>query len=451
MTMTQTSPASPITARGFHVMTKPIGPICNIDCSYCFYLEKEKLYQDERRWKMSDPVLDTYIRQYIESQSGAPQITFAWQGGEPTLLGVGFFRNVIEIQRKYASGRTISNTLQTNGILLDDEWCEFLTANNFLIGLSIDGPRAIHDKNRVDKQGKPTFDAVMLGLEHLKKHKTEFNTLTVVNSTNSQRPLEVYRFLKEIGSKYHQYIPLVERIAPVRLRIKGFKLAEPPEIKQSPEPDAIVTQWSVEPTQYGRFLCEIFDEWVRNDVGQTFVNLFDVALESWMGLGAGLCVFAEHCGAALAIEHNGDLYSCDHYVYPQYKLGNIMSQHISELANSLQQRKFGLDKSDALPQYCKKCEVRFACNGECPKHRFMRTPDGEEGLNYLCPAYKLFFKHIDPHMRTMCDLLRQEQPPALIMQMLREREQRRRLGPVSRNDPCPCGSGKKYKKCCGAA
>jgi uncharacterized protein len=237
----------------------------------------------------------------------------------------------------------------------------------------------------------------------------------------------------------------------VRLRIKGFKLAEPPEIKQSPEPDAIVTQWSVEPTQYGRFLCEIFDEWVRNDVGQTFVNLFDVALESWMGFGAGLCVFAEHCGAALAIEHNGDLYSCDHYVYPQYKLGNIMSQHISELANSLQQQKFGLDKSDALPQYCKKCEVRFACNGECPKHRFMRTPDGEEGLNYLCPAYKLFFKHIDPHMRTMCDLLRQEQAPALIMQMLREREQRRRLGPVSRNDPCPCGSGKKYKKCCGAA
>jgi uncharacterized protein len=431
-------------------MTKPIGPICNLDCKYCFYLEKEKLYPDERKWRMPDDVLEQYISQYIASQP-QEQISFAWQGGEPTLLGVEFFRKVCELQRKYADGKTITNALQTNGTLLDDEWCAFLAEHKFLIGLSIDGPRELHDRYRVDKHQKPTFDDVMRGLELLKNHKAEFNTLTVVNRANSQRPLEVYRFLKEIGSGFIQFIPLVERQAQTRLTVLGMDFAEPPvpgEIERPP-----VTGWSVEAKQYGEFLVRIFDEWVRNDVGRIFVQLFDVALGNWMGAGSSLCVFAEKCGAAMAMEHNGDLYACDHYVYPRYRLGNILNQSLGQMVNSPEQQKFGDDKLDTLPQYCRKCEVRFACNGECPKHRFMQTPDGEDGLNYLCPAYKRFFNHIDPHMRMMADLLRAQQPPAMIMQYLRQREQSAAVAaarkPAGRNDPCSCGSGRKAKKCCG--
>jgi uncharacterized protein len=435
----------------FHVMTKPIGPICNLDCKYCFYLEKEKLYPDERKWKMSDEVLEAYISQYIHSQPPSnPEIGFAWQGGEPTLLGVGFFRRVVELQKKHSDGRPVNNAFQTNGTLLDDEWGEFLAANRFLVGLSIDGPRELHDRWRVDKNDKPTFDAVMRGLDVLKKHRVEFNTLTVVNRTNSQRPLEVYRFLKEIGSGFIQFIPLVERLPQTRLRVLGFDLAEPPEPGQANDPEAVVTAWSVESRQYGNFLCEIFDEWVRNDVGRCFVQLFDVALGAWAGAPPSLCVFAETCGNAMAIEHNGDLYSCDHYVYPKYRLGNILNHSLGQMTDSLQQRKFGADKRDTLPQYCRKCEVRFACNGECPKHRFIKTPDGEEGLNYLCPAYKKFFNHIDPYMKTMAQLLRQGQAPAGIMEMIRRREQQQNLATAGRNDPCPCGSGRKFKKCCGA-
>jgi len=404
-------------AHPFHVLTKPIGPICNLDCSYCFYLEKEKIYKGERIWRMSDEVLEEYVRQYIGSQPGV-EVHFAWQGGEPTLLGVGFFRQVVELQRRYCAGKRISNAIQTNGTLLDDEWCEFLTANGFLVGLSIDGPRSLHDVYRVDKQGKPTFDAVMAGLEMLKKHKAEFNTLTVVNRKNSRHPLEVYHFLKQIGSQFIQFIPLVERVADSQMKAGGYDFAAPPDPGKEDEARSPVTEWSVGPAQYGQFLCEIFDEWVRRDVGTTFVQLFDVALGNWMGLGSSLCVFAEKCGAALAIEHNGDLYSCDHYVYPRYKLGNIMNQSLGEMVGSAAQTKFGNDKSDSLPAYCRKCEVRFACNGECPKHRFTKTPDGEDGLNYLCPAYKMFFNHIDKPMRVMAELLRNGHPAAAIMHSL---------------------------------
>ena len=409
--------AAPInTVHGFHILTKPIGPICNLDCRYCFYLEKEKLYPGEHPWRMSDAVLEEYIRQYIQDQT-VPEIHFAWQGGEPTLLGVEFFRKVVELQQKYAGRKKISNALQTNGTLLDDEWCEFLAAHKFLIGLSMDGPRELHDRYRVDKRQKPTFDAVMRGMELLRKHRVDFNTLTVVNRANSQEPLAVYRFLKEIGSEFLQFIPLVERQASAQAKTLGFDFAEPPEPGCPGAQSSPVTEWSVEAQQYGNFLCAIFDEWVRKDVGQIFVQLFDVALGNWMGLGSSLCVFAEKCGAALAIEHNGDLYSCDHYVYPRYRLGNILNQSLGAMVRSDPQTKFGNDKFDSLPQYCRKCEVRFACNGECPKHRFIKTPDGEDGLNYLCPAYKRFFNHIDPAMRAMAQLLRDGRAAADIMRI----------------------------------
>ncbi|HLP77146.1 MAG TPA: anaerobic sulfatase maturase [Candidatus Paceibacterota bacterium] len=431
-------------AQGFHVLTKPIGPICNLDCRYCFYLEKEKLYPNESRWRMSDDVLAEYVRQYIQDQPG-PEIHFAWQGGEPTLLGVEFFRKVVTLQQSFAGGKKISNALQTNGTLLDDEWCEFLASQHFLVGLSIDGPRELHDQYRVDKRQKPTFDAVMRGLELLKKHQVEFNTLTVVNRSNSQWPLEVYRFLKETGSGFIQFIPLVEREAASASAPEKFNFAAPPAPGWAG--DSVVTPWSVEADTYGAFLCAIFDEWVRKDVGRVFVQLFDVALGNWMGLGSSLCVFAEKCGAAVAMEHNGDLYSCDHYVYPQYRLGNILNRSLGEMVRSEAQLRFGSDKFDALPAYCRKCEVRFACNGECPKHRFIRTPEGETGLNYLCAAYKCFFRHIDPHMRAMADLLRNGYAAADIMKLIVAGKPERPA--TGRNGPCPCGSRRKFKKCCG--
>ena len=420
----------PITdaGRGFHVLTKPVGPICNLDCQYCFYLEKEKLYPGENSWRMSDAVLEEYIRQYIHSQPG-PEIHFAWQGGEPTLLGVNFFRKAVLLQKQHADGRLIFNAIQTNGTLLDDEWGGFLAANQFLVGLSLDGPAELHDQYRVDKRQQPTFDRVMRGLAMLRKHGVDFNTLTVVNRANSQQPLEVYRFLKSIGSQFLQFIPLVERPAPAGMKAAGHVFAAPPlpeewdsassrsaKTKTQAGSTAPLTPWSVEAEQYGTFLCAIFDEWVRHDVGKTFVQLFDVALGNWMGLGSSLCVFAEKCGAALAIEHNGDLYSCDHYVYPRHQLGNVMNQSLGAMVNSPQQIRFGNDKLDSLPKFCRECEVRFACNGECPKHRFIQTPDGEDGLNYLCPAYKKFFNHIDPHMQTMTRLLQNDEAPARIME-----------------------------------
>ena len=429
--------------RSFHVMTKPIGPICNLDCQYCFYLEKENLFPANERFVMPDHLLEEYIRQHIEAQSTA-EVSFAWQGGEPTLLGVNFFRKVVAFQAKYADGKTIRNALQTNGTLLNDEWGEFLQMHRFLVGISIDGPRDLHDTYRIDKKRKPTFERVMAGLAILQKHRVDFNTLTVVNRANSKRPLEVYRFLKEIGSSYIQFIPLVERVASQVGHEPG--LALPPELGEGAG-DRPVTAWSVEARQYGNFLVQIFEEWVRHDVGNIFVQLFDVALGNWMGLGSSLCLFAEKCGAALALEHNGDLYSCDHYVYPRYQLGNILNKSLGEMANSPEQRHFGSQKSETLPSYCRKCEFRFACHGECPKNRFIETPEGEPGLNYLCPAYKHFFKSIDSYMKTMVQLLNARRAPAEIMALLRERDREIAQQAIGRNDPCPCGSGRKFKHC----
>lgn len=395
----------------FHVMAKPTGPKCNLDCTYCFYLEKEKLYSSPHNWAMPDNVLEIYIQQYIKAQI-SPLVTFAWQGGEPTLLGVDYFRRIIALQKKYADGRRIANVLQTNGVLLDDGWAQFLAENEFLVGLSIDGPRNLHDLHRRNKGGKPTFDAVVSSIGRLKRHGVEFNTLTVVNRTNSYHPLEVYRFLRETGSGYMQFIPVVERVASTPAA-DGLHLIRPQW-----EQEASVTEWSVEPLQYGKFLCEIFDEWVRKDVGRYFVQIFDVALESWFGLPPGLCVFSETCGQALAIEHNGDLYSCDHYVFPENRLGNILTTPLELLVGSRQQSRFGLDKRDALPRFCRECDVRFVCNGECPKHRFLRTPEGEPGLSYLCAAYKTFFQHIRPAMEFMANELRNHGAPAKVMEWI---------------------------------
>ncbi|UWZ86301.1 anaerobic sulfatase maturase [Occallatibacter riparius] len=398
---------------GFHIMTKPIGPLCNLDCSYCFYLEKEKLYPGATQWAMPPEVLERYISEYIAAQPpDAPEIHFAWQGGEPTLLGLDFFRNIVTLQQKHTPGKVIRNALQTNATLVDEEWAAFLAEHNFLVGVSIDGPRELHDCYRVDKGQAPTFDRVLRGIARLKAHNVEFNTLTVVHRKNAQHPLDVYRFLKEAGSGFIQFIPVVERKA-AQSAGDGLVLIQP----SSPQP-AEVTDWSVEPLAYGKFLAAIFDEWVKQDVGRVFIQQFDVALESWLGLQQSLCVFRPTCGSALALEHNGDLYSCDHFVYPEHKLGNIADTGLRAMTSSAQQRAFGLAKRDMLPRMCRQCDVRFACNGECPKHRFLTTPDGEPGLNYLCAGYKHFFHHIDPFMQFMASELRAGRPPANIMRFL---------------------------------
>lgn len=386
--------------RAFTVLAKPTGSQCNLRCDYCFYLEKEALYPQVESFRMSLDVLETFIRQYIAALE-IPEISFVWQGGEPTVLGIEFYENVLRLQSKYAGNKRITNSIQTNGILLDDAWCDFLARNHFLVGLSLDGPEDLHDIYRVDQRGEPTFKKVMRSVARLKKHGVDFNTLTVVNRKNSCHPREVYRFLKEAGSGYIQFIPLVERAGS-----PGSALS------------AQVTDASVEAEQYGAFLVEIFDEWVRRDVGRVFVQLFDVALGNWLGAGSSLCLFAENCGAAPALEHNGDLYACDHYVDPHYLLGNIMQDDLHELATSTFQNRFGQSKSLSLPRVCHECEVRFACQGECPKNRFLYTAAGEEGLNYLCPAYKQFFRYIDGPMRLMANLWQQQKPPSEVMRIL---------------------------------
>ncbi len=415
-----------------HVLAKPTGAICNLACSYCFFLAKETLYPGSR-FRMSDEVLENYIRQLITAHHSS-QVTVAWQGGEPTLMGVDFYRRAIELQEKYRKpGMSFENTMQTNGTLLDDEWCRFFKENNFLIGISIDGPRELHNAYRVDKKGNGTFDQVMKGLRLLQKHSVEYNVLTTVNRANADYPLEVYRFLRdEAGTDWMQFIPVVERI-----NEEGHTLYQRGDT---------VSDRSVQPEQFGSFLSRIFDEWVRNDVGKIFVQTFEASAQRWLGMPSGMCVFEETCGTGLALEHNGDLYSCDHFVEPDYLLGNIMEKEISELTALEKQYRFGQDKRDTLPQVCRECEVLFACQGECPKNRFLTTPAGENGLNYLCEGWKAFFRHIDFPMQILAGLIRRGYPASEVMRVMALEDAFARAG---RNDPCPCGSGRKFKRCHG--
>ncbi len=424
----------------FHVMLKPRGAICNLDCAYCYFLSKELMYPGSR-FRMASELLEAYTRQYIEAQR-VPEVTFAWQGGEPTLMGLDFFNLAIDLQQKYRKpGMRIYNALQTNGTLLDDAWCEFFRAHRFLVGLSLDGPRDLHDAYRVDKGGRPTFDRVMAGLALLKRHNVEFNILTTVHAANAPHPLRVYRFLRdEAGAQFIQFIPIVERRPSDDARGQLYVQA-----------GDHVTPRSVTARQWGDFLIGVFDEWVRRDVGRVYVQHFDVALAAWAGERPGLCVHEETCGAALAMEHNGDLFSCDHFVEPAYRLGNIIETPMIELVASERQRAFGLAKRDTLPRYCRECAVRFVCNGGCPKDRFIAAPDGEPGLNYLCAGYKAFFTHIDAPMRFMAAELKARRAPANVMAYMRRRdlELQRLFARAGRNDPCPCGSGKKFKACHG--
>ncbi len=420
--------------RAFHVMTKPRGAICNLDCKYCYFLSKEQLYPNSS-FRMSETLLEAYIRQYITVQH-MPEVTFAWQGGEPTLMGLDFFKQAVRYQQKHKpKGMQVFNALQTNAVTLDDDWCAFFAENNFLIGVSIDGPKHLHDAYRVDKGGAPTFDRVMAGVDLLKKHNVEFNILTTVHAANADHPLEIYHFIRdEVPAQFMQFIPIVERDNDT-----GY------------QEGSTVTDRSVTAEQYGQFLTVIFDEWVRRDVSRVYVQIFDVALAAWTGHNPGLCIFEETCGTALAMEHNGDVYSCDHYVEPKYKLGNIMDVPLSDIVMMDEQRDFGLAKRDTLPEYCRTCEVRFVCNGGCPKNRFITTPDGEPGLNYLCAGYKAFFNHIAEPMRFMAGELNQRRPPANVMHYIAQKDAELQVAfkAAGRNDPCPCGSGKKYKKCHG--
>ncbi len=405
----------------FHVLAKPTGPICNLDCEYCFFLSKESLYPGDR-FRMSDELLETYVVQLLDGQPDG-EVTVAWQGGEPTLMGVDFFRRAVELVEQHRRPtQQVQHTIQTNATLLTEEWCRLLSEHRFLVGVSIDGPPAMHDRYRVDKRGAATSAKVLRGLELLQAHEVDVNVLCTVNAANQHHALEVYRYVRDdLGVRHLQLIPIVERDNDT-----GFQEGD------------TVTDRSVDPVAWGEFLTAIFDEWVLRDVGEVFVQMFDAALAAWLDLPSPMCIFRETCGDAVALEHNGDLYSCDHFVEPAHLLGNISTTTMVELVSSPQQRAFGRAKADTLPEHCRVCEVRFACNGECPKNRFTLTPDGDPGLNYLCAGYRHFFNHIDGPMRLMADLLRQGRYADEIMGVFRS---------AGRNDPCPCGSGKKTKVC----
>ena len=389
-----TGPAS------FNLMLKPAGSQCNLACKYCYYLDKAEIYGG-REPVMSEAMLETVVREYIAA-NGVADVTFNWHGGEPLVLGLDFYRKALALQQKYAGGKTIHNTIQTNGVLLNREWADFFAQNGFLVGLSIDGPRDIHDKYRRDRGGAPTFDKVMNAVRLLQTSGVEFNTMTTVNAASEGRGLEVYHFLKALGSRYMQFMPVVEHV-------KAGRIVDPSES------GAQIAPWSVGATAFGRFLCDIFDEWVRNDVGRIFIGQFDAALASWCRVPTGICVYSETCGGNAIIEHNGDVYPCDHFVYPKYKLGNIAEKTIPEMMASDAMVRFGIDKRNSLPAACRQCRWRFACNGECPKHRFNRTERGETGLNALCAGYKLFYSHIGPYMDVMKDLLSHHMSPAGVM------------------------------------
>jgi uncharacterized protein len=430
---------------GFHLLAKPSGSTCNIDCTYCFFLSKEALYPNEKQ-RMSEATLDAYIRQLLESHR-VPQVTVAWQGGEPTLMGIDFFKRAVELVEQYRKpGQTVQHTFQTNGIVLDDDWCAFFKEHNFLVGLSVDGPRELHDAYRRDRRKQGTFDRVVQGWQHLKQHDVDFNVLCTVNAANEKHGRAVYRFFRdELGAKWIQFIPVVERASEETLAIANQGWSEQPGRKRLlyTQTGNLVTERSVGGEQYGRFLVDVFEEWVRHDVGQVYVQLFDVTLEAFFGRHL-LCIHAPTCGYGPALEHNGDLYSCDHFVEPKFKLGNIHKTHMLKLVASPEQRKFGDDKRDTLTAQCRRCEVKPLCNGGCPKDRFALSRDGDPGQNYLCAGLELFFKHTLPAMRTMAQLIQQRRYPAEVMPLIAAEDAKR--GPYQ---PCPCGSGEKFRFCHG--
>lgn len=396
-------------AKPLYVMLKPAGAHCNLACKYCYYLEKNKLYPTAQRHLMSDEMLEQFTREYIEAQT-MNQVLFTWHGGEPLLRSIDFYRKVLSLQQKYAGGRRIDNVIQTNGTLLTDEWCEFFAQNHWLVGISIDGPQPDHDHYRLTAAGKPSWKKVMQGIKLLKKHGVEWNAMAVVNAYNANHPLEFYRFFKENGCQFLQFTPIVERLTRHEDGRTLASLADKDEISLS--------EASVAPEQWGYFLCAIFDEWVRKDVGKIFVEIFDCTLANWMGISPGICAYSKECGHAGVMEHNGDVYSCDHFVFPEYKLGNIRDHSLIDMLYGEQQQEFSRLKHSSLPRQCKECDMEFACHGECPKNRFMKDKYGDSGLNYLCPGYYHYYQHVAPYMDYMKQELMSQRPPSNIMKVV---------------------------------
>ena len=396
-------------AKPLYVMLKPAGAHCNLACKYCYYLEKTKLYPTAQRHLMSDEMLEQFTREYIEAQT-MNQVLFTWHGGEPLLRSIDFYRKALSLQQKYAGGRRIDNVIQTNGTLLTDEWCEFFAQNHWLVGISIDGPQPDHDHYRLTAAGKPSWKKVMQGIKLLKKHGVEWNAMAVVNAYNVNHPLEFYRFFKENGCQFLQFTPIVERLTRHEDGRTLASLADKDEIPLS--------EASVAPEQWGYFLCAIFDEWVRKDVGKIFVEIFDCTLANWMGVSPGICAYSKECGHAGVMEHNGDVYSCDHFVFPEYKLGNIRDHSLIDMLYGEQQQEFSRLKHSSLPRQCKECDMEFACHGECPKNRFMKDKYGDSGLNYLCPGYYHYYQHVAPYMDYMKQELMAQRPPSNIMKVV---------------------------------
>lgn len=396
-------------AKPLYVMLKPAGAHCNLACKYCYYLEKNKLYPTAQRHLMSDEMLEQFTREYIEAQTMS-QVLFTWHGGEPLLRSIDFYRKALSLQQKYAGGRRIDNVIQTNGTLLTDEWCEFFAQNHWLVGISIDGPQPDHDHYRLTAAGKPSWKKVMQGIKLLKKHGVEWNAMAVVNAYNANHPLEFYRFFKENGCQFLQFTPIVERLTRHEDGRTLASLADKDEISLS--------EASVAPEQWGYFLCAIFDEWVRKDVGKIFVEIFDCTLANWMGISPGICAYSKECGHAGVMEHNGDVYSCDHFVFPEYKLGNIRDHSLIDMLYGEQQQEFSRLKHSSLPRQCKECDMEFACHGECPKNRFMKDKYGDSGLNYLCPGYYHYYQHVAPYMDYMKQELMSQRPPSNIMNVV---------------------------------
>lgn len=396
-------------AKPLYVMLKPAGAHCNLACKYCYYLEKNKLYPTAQRHLMSDEMLEQFTREYIEAQT-MNQVLFTWHGGEPLLRSIDFYRKALSLQQKYAGGRRIDNVIQTNGTLLTDEWCEFFAQNHWLVGISIDGPQPDHDHYRLTAAGKPSWKKVMQGIKLLKKHGVEWNAMAVVNAYNANHPLEFYRFFKENGCQFLQFTPIVERLTQHKDGRTLASLADKDEISLS--------EASVAPEQWGYFLCAIFDEWVRKDVGKIFVEIFDCTLANWMGISPGICAYSKECGHAGVMEHNGDVYSCDHFVFPEYKLGNIRDHSLIDMLYGEQQQEFNRLKHSSLPRQCKECDMEFACHGECPKNRFMKDKYGDSGLNYLCPGYYHYYQHVAPYMDYMKQELMSQRPPSNIMKVV---------------------------------